>query len=262
VYAASEREGLGLIKNFIIKMSLSAVFILLFSIRFVDVTIGEKITEYPLETAWKVTGLPLMEVDTETWVKLNDRWLSVYDLKQVANQLVQKLSLTSKTKLTCGEQNEFNYVSFEGLQRDGTIVTVTLQSSSMNSIGETQLGINTSHNGKINNLRFYLNSLKTKISKVGNGAHFNVLLSGERHGKISPVLVKELAGKAFRKVEAELVASGFANGNSSQKGYTRLIKDEVRYDCKRINIEIGTRYDEARNVTEIIIASPNMTDGV
>ncbi len=251
-----------MIRNFVIRMSLAGVFLLLFSLRFVDVTIGEKITEYPLETAWKVTGVPLMEVDTETWVKLNDRWLSIYDLKQLANQVKQKLSLAPKTKLTLGEQNEFNYICFEGVQADGTTVTVTIQSSSMNSVGETQMGINTSRDGKINNLRLYLNSLKTKIAKVGNGTHITVLLLGERHGKIPPVLVKELTGKAFRKVDAELVDSGYVNGNSSQKGYTRLIKDEVTYDCKRVNIEIGTRYDETRNVTEIIMASPNMIDGV
>ncbi len=251
-----------MIKSFIVKMSLSAVFLLFFSIRFVDLTIGEKITEYPLEIAWKATGLPLKEVATETWLKLNDRWLSIYDLQQTADEIKQKLLFTSKTKPIFGEQNEFNYLFFEGIQSDGTIVTVTLQSTSSDGIGETQMGINTTHNGNINNLRLYINALKTKITKVGKGPHINVLLLGERSGKISPLLVKELTGKAFHKIEATLVDSGYTDGNSSQKGYTSLINDFINHNNKRVNVEIGTRYDEARNITEIIIATPNLTDGV
>lgn len=251
-----------MIKSFIIKMSLSSLFLLLFSLRFVDMTIGESITEYPLETAWKVTGLPLREISTATWMKFNDRWLSVYDLKTVAAEIKSKMGLITRTPLTSGEQNEFNYVSFQGRLRDGTIVTVTLQSSSAGGTGETQAGINTAHDGKVNNMRQYIRSLKAMLAGFGVDPHISVILSGERNGKISPVILKDLAGKAFRKINAELVESGFANGNGSQKGYTRLIQETVIYNSAPVNIEIETRYDETRNITEIIMATPNTTDGV
>lgn len=251
-----------LLKGFITKMSLAVVFLLLFSLRFVDLTIGEKITEYPLETAWKVTGLPLAEISTEAWLKLNNHWLNVYDLKIIAEEIKDKLGVTIKTKMTFGEQNEYNYVSFEGLRHDGTLVTVTLQSGSAGGTGETQLGVNTIQNGKVDSIRYYINSLKTVIAKVGVAPHFSVLLSGERSGKISTALARELAGKAFRKVEADVIASGFENGNSSQKGYTRLLSDQMTDERQPFNIEIATRYDETRNVTEIIIASPAVTDGI
>lgn len=251
-----------LVKSFIIKMSLSSLFLLLFSLRFVDMTIGENITEYPLETAWKVTGLPLKEISTATWMKFNDHWLSVYDLKVVAGEIKSKLQLTTRTPLTFGEQNEFNYVSFEGLRHDGTVVTVTLQSSSAGGTGETQAGINTVYYGRMNNIREYIHSLKTLLTKMGTRPHISVIFSGERKGKIAVIRIKELTGRAFRKIDAKLIDSGFAGGNSSQKGYTRLLNDAVIYNSARVNIEIETRYDEVRNVTEIIMATPNATDGV
>lgn len=251
-----------MVKNFILKMSLSSLFLLLFSLRFVDMTIGESITEYPLETAWKVTGLPLKEISTETWTKFNDDWLSVYDLKAEAGIIKSKLELTSLTQLTSGEQNEYNYVSFQGRRHDGTIITVTLQSGSAGGMGETQAGIITTHPGKINNLREYIYSLKAILAKFGDKPQINVILSGEKNGKIAAVMVKELAGRAFRKIDAKLVDSGFENGNSSQKGYTRLLKETVMYNNAQVNVEIETRYDETRNITEIIMATPNTTDGV
>ena len=251
-----------MVKGFLVKMSLSVIFLLVFSLRFVDMTIGEKITEHPLETAWKVTGLPLVAVDTATWVKLNNKWLSGYDLKQYSERIKGQLGLTLRTKISVGEQNEINYASFEGNLHDGTVVTVTLQSSSSEGSGETQLGINTDHNGSVHNLGSYLDGLKLKIAKVSKDGHFGITLTGERRGRIPELLVKELAGKAFRRIDAKLVESGFVNGNSSQKGYTHLINDAIKYDSKQFNIEIGTRYDDVRNITEIIMASPNMTDGV
>jgi hypothetical protein len=253
---------MGLVKNFIIKMSLSAVFLLLFSLRFVDMTIGESIIEYPLETAWKVTGLPLEEISTETWFKYSDHWLNVYDLKIVAEEIKTKLQVTAKTPNTIGEQNEFNFISFEGLKPDGTVVTITIQSSGVNGTGETQVGINTWYRGKMSNIRQYIQSLKTQLVKLGSKPHINVIFSGKRPGRISMIMAKELTGKAFRKIDAQLVDTGFTSGNSSHKGYTRRINDSVLYYNKRVNIEIETHYDEARNITEIIMASPETTEGV
>lgn len=248
-------------KNFIIKMSLSGLFLLLFSLRFVDMTIGETIIEHPLETAWKATGLPLKEISTGTWMKYNDQWLNVYDLKISAEAIKAKLKLTTRTPFTMGQQNEFNYISFQGMCHDGTEVTVTLQSGSSGGTGETQLGINTSYYGKMKNVREYVRSWKSRLAQLGNQPHISVIFAGEKPGKIKAVRVRDITGRAFRKINARLITSGFAGENSSHKGYTHLINDFVIINNSRINVEIETRYDEARNVTEIIMASPNITDG-
>lgn len=251
-----------LVKNYLIKMTLSGLFLLLFSLRFVDMTIGETITEHPLETAWKVTGLPLKEISTETWMKYNDQWLNVYDLKIIAGEIKEKLKLTTRIPLTMGEQNEFNYISFQGVSHDGTVVTVTLQSGSSGGMGETQAGINTYYSGKMNHIRDYIRSLKERLSQLGHKPHISVIFSGERPGKIKAVMIRELTGRAFRKIDARLVNSGFVGDNSSHKGYTPLFEDSVMFNNSRVNIEIETHYDESRNVTEIIMASPHTTDGV
>jgi hypothetical protein len=260
----SDLEGLTLLKKYMLNMGLSALFLVIFSVRFVDVTIGEKLFEFPLETAWKVTGIPLTEINVEAWMKLNDQWLSANDLKRLAPEMAKQLELTKEGQLTAGVQTGYSFASFEGTQRDGTVVTVTLQSSNAGTEYETQLGIITAHDGQINNLRHYIESLKKTITQLNpkREIHFSVEFQGKRPGKITPLFIKDLSGRAFRKIDAEFVESGFENGASSQKGYTQLIPESIIYNFKRINIEICTRYDETRNLTEIIMATPNSTDGV
>lgn len=249
-------------KKFLLKMVLSLIFLILFSIRFVDTTIGENLYEHPLESAWKATGLKLNDVSTETWLKVNDRWMTVYELKQLSRDIQKKLNIKANTADTFGEEKDFTYLSFEGIRPDHTVVTVTLQSSKDWNNRETQLGLYTVSNGKTHDLRRYIGELADSISVLGDNVNLSVLLEGEYHGKLSPVLVKDLTGKAFRKVNAEWVESNIQAEGSMSKGYTTLIK-EANYTGKHpVNLVISTVYDSARNMTEVIMATPTLNGGV
>ncbi len=251
-----------MVRNFFLKMLLSAGFLLLFSTKFVDVTIGERLYEYPLESAWKATGIPLREINTAAWMKLNNRRLSLYELKEIARQIQRKLNLRLKTKMLTGEQDDFSYLSYEGIQPNGTSVTITIQTTMTEEISETQLGVYTVHVGEMNNLRRYIQDLRAKLASLSSDLDFNVVFIGERLGRISPTLVRELSGRAFRKINAELLDSAFEDGNSNQIGFSSLIKDSVDLETRQVNIEFDTRYDHVRNTTQIMLASPRANDGV
>ncbi len=251
-----------MVKRFVTKMTLASAFLLLFSLKFVDVTIGEQLYEHPLETAWKATGIPLTEVSTETWMQLNQRWMPVSELKTMGGRIKQDLNLTLKTGMLSGEQKEFSYLSFEGTRPDGTVVTVTLQSTRSDNFCETQLGVNTINDKSLQNIRSYLDNLKSSLGKVGRNPRLFIALQGNQKGKIPPSLIRDFSGKAFRRINARVVNSAFLNGNLSQKGYTRLLADTMNYNNGQVNVELNTRYDQVRNRTEVIIATPDLTDGI
>lgn len=250
-----------MLRSYLLKMLLSAGFLLLFSTKFVDVTIGERLYEYPLETAWKATGIPLREVDIEAWLKLNDRRVSIYELKEIAGRVQKKLKLRTKTEMITGEEEDFCYLSFEGVQSNGTNVTITIQSLTGGEFTETQLGVNAIHNGAMSNLRGYILDLREQLASLGSDLNFNVVFIGERAGRISPVLIRELSGRAFRKINAELVDSAFEGGNSNQKAFSGLIKEAVEIDTHKVNVEFDTWYDQNQNITQIILATPGTTGG-
>lgn len=250
------------IRNFLVKMLISTGFLMIFSTKFVDVTIGERLYEYPLETAWNATGIPLREVNTESWLKLNDSRLSLSQLKRFAEEIQKKLNLKPRTKMLAGEEESFSYVSFEGIQPNGTNVSITIQSTRIDGISETQMGVYTIHFGEMKNLRQYIQNLRGTIISLGSDLDFNVVFIGEQNGKIPQTLVRELSGRAFRKINAKLIDSAFEEDNSNQIGFSGLIKESVQIDDHRINIEFDTRYDRVRNITQIILATPRVTGGV
>jgi Protein of unknown function (DUF1779). len=218
--------------------------------------------EDPLEAGWKAVGLPLQAVETETWLQLNKQWMSVYELKQLTNSLQNKLGIIAHSKPTYGEQDGMTYASLEGKTNDDTAVIITIQSMNTDNSSETQLGINTNHNGIIANLIGYVSGMKNRIITIGKEPHFKVLLFGEYKGMLQQNVIKEFSGRVFHKIKAEIVDSAYEAGNSTQKGFSSLIPDKVTYDSKPMNIEIATRYDQERNITQIVLATPNISDGI
>lgn len=252
-----------MIKDFLVKMLIAALILVFLSLKFVDVTVGENIAEYPLEVGWQAIGLPLKQIETQTWLCLNQDWHGLTELKAIAEKIIWKLDLKLQTKMNTGDQTEFSFVSFEARQQDGTLVIVTLQSLNNDGACETQLGINTIYDlRRIPNLPTYLKKLTRKINTLGAGGSTHVLLEGEYVGKLSKAMIRELSGKTFQKLGANLVATSFENGNSTHKGYSPLIKETTDYEMKRVNVELCTRYDAVRNVTEILLATPNLADGI
>lgn len=249
--------GITVIKNFLIKMFLSSLFLAAFSFKYVDTTIGEKLYEHPLESAWKTTGVPLEIITTEAWLKLNDEWLTQYELKQLASQIQNKLKLKLTTNINSGEQDNYTYVSFEGLREDNTLVTITIQSNHSDNYYETQMGVYTSSRFS-GHLRRYLRDLKNFLSVLGEEIHLSILLEGKCEGKISAAVFKEMSGRILHSLNGEIVERKDEAEGSTIKGFTRLLdeRDINVIGTKPVNVEICSLYDRERDVTELTLASP------
>jgi hypothetical protein len=242
--------------RYLIKLLIAAVFLLLFSLRFVDTTIGANTWEDPLESGWKTTGLTLEEVNTETWLKLNDRGLTVAELKQTAQQIKAKLRVRLQTDLVSGIQDEYSFISFEGVRTDQTRVTVTIQSCRGRYQTGTQMGIYTSRLRPGNNLRPYLDNLKTTFRMLGKAENTTVIMSSKWHGKLKRDDLKILSRRVFQKLKAAVVEVDYQeSGNSSYKGYTpALLKNPDQ--LAQYNVEFSANYDRQGRFTQVQLASP------
>ncbi|HOP75810.1 MAG TPA: YwmB family TATA-box binding protein [Bacillota bacterium] len=246
-------------KTFLIKMLMAMLTLVLFSIRFVDATIGESLYEHPLETAWKETGIKLEGISTEAWFKVNDRWLTVSELKELSREVERLFDMKLRSERLSGEEPEFTYVSFEGIRPDQTMITVTIQSTRTYGTQETQMGIYTYRHGRVANLKQYLSHLENLMRQMAGDNHFTIVLEGTVQGKLGNAVVKELTGKAFRKLEAQLVESHYEGAGSMTKGYTRRLPYVDRASQQSINLVISTIYDESRKVTEVVMATPALS---
>lgn len=249
-------------KTFLVKMLIALLSLVLFSIRFVDATIGESLYEHPLETAWKETGITLEAVSTEAWFKVNDRWLTVVELKELSREVERLFGMRLRSERLCGEENDFTYVSFEGIQPDQTVVTVTLQSTKAYGAQETQMGIYTFRNGRVANLRQYLTHLESLVKQMAGDNHFAIVLEGSVQGKITGAVVREMTGKAFRKLGAQLVEAHHEAAGSMTKGYSGRLPYVDRSSQQPVNLVISTIYDEVRKVTDVVMATPALSGNV
>jgi hypothetical protein len=244
------------LKRYLIKLAIAAIFLLLFSLRFVDTTIGAGAWEDPLESGWKTTGLPLEEVSTETWLKLNDSGLTVAQLKQVARQIKAKLQVRLQTDLISGVQADYSFISFEGIRSDQTQVTVTIQSCRQPQRTGTQLGVYTSRVHPGANLRPYLDNLKTTFRMLGNTGNTAVIMSSKWRGELKRDEFKTLSRRVFAKLKAAVVEVDYQDSeNSTYKGYTpALLKNPDR--LAQYNVEFSARYDRQGRFTQVQLASP------
>ncbi|HYH02833.1 MAG TPA: YwmB family TATA-box binding protein [Bacillota bacterium] len=251
-----------MLKRFLIRLLVAAGFLLLFSLRFVDATIGDQAWEHPLEAGWKSTGLILEEVDTETWTKLTDRWLNVSELKTTARQIIDKLHLKLTTDWVAGIQDNYSYISFEGIRPDRTRVTVTIQSCRAPQQGETQMGIYTSRPNPSNNLRPYLENLKATLGSLAKNCNTSVFLTSKYKGELKREEVKELSRRIFRKLDAQLVEVDYQSpGNSIYKGYTPALLKNPQ-GVLRSNFEFSAKYDPQEKYTQVQLATPGSDSGV
>lgn len=251
-----------MVKRFLIKLLVAAGFLMLFSLRFVDATLGSCPWEHPLESGWKTTGLHLEEVDTETWTKLENRWLNVTQLKQLARQIARKLHLKVTNDFVSGTQDHYSYITFEGYRADQTRVTVTIQSCKDRKQQETQMGIYTSKPSPAENLRPYLDNLNATIQSVGKDCNTAVILTSKYKGTMNPEQIKTLSRRVFQKLGAKLVEVNYPGaGNNSYKAYAPgLMKNpEAMNDY---NVEFSARYDPEEKYTQVQLASPGNEEGV
>jgi hypothetical protein len=253
---------LAMVKRFFIRLLAAVVFLLLFSLRFVDATVGEKIWADPLESGWKGTGLVLEEVETETWMKLADRRMTVNELKNAAKKMQDTLGIRLKNNFITGKQDGYSYLSFTGSRADRTEVTVTLQSCRCVNRDETQLGIYTSKMYPADNLRPYLENLKTAINRLGKNGHTAVIFAGKCKGALNRDEARELSRKIFRKLDAELIeVARQSPENSVYKAYSADLPKNPE-SMIHSNIELMIGYDPASKVTRIRLATPGSEEGV
>jgi hypothetical protein len=244
------------LQRYLIRLVAAAGFLLLFSVRFVDTTIGAHIWEDPLESGWKSTGLALEEVNTETWLKLNNRWLDVAALERTARQITAKLRMKLQVRPISGLQADYSFISFEGIRPDRTRVTVTIQSCRQPQRAETQMGIYTSKLFPGNNLRPYLNNLKTTLRMLGGNGTTTVIMASKWQGELKRDQLKSLSRRVFQKLQATVVEVDYRDSRTSTyKGYTPVLATNPDR-LARHNVELSAEYDRQSHFTKVQLASP------
>lgn len=113
-------------------------------------------------------------------------------------------------------------------------------------------------------------SRKPEISKLTAGltgillkhcAHpeVNISITGSLDGNLKDYEIEALCGEVFRRIHADRVEGMVDNGLTSITAFSRSIKDAVRVNGRRVNINMAARYNSYEGKTYIWLASPVIT---
>lgn len=245
-----------MLRRYIMKMLFSLLFLLLFSIKFVDMTFSFSIGNHPLLTGWEGTGIPLKEVEIEGWTKLNDEYTMVSSLEKTAASLERRLRLKNLSPPLTGDELDFSYVNVEGELPDHSRVYITLQSiRGESNTAETFCGVIILLNPEAD-LSDNLVRLKRVLEPVVGEIPLSITLGGKWKGRISEGEAYNLMKTVFSRLQVSEVIAETGEDYGKWAALTNLLEETVTKEGTKLNLEFAYRYQEEEDITHINLATP------
>ncbi len=105
----------------------------------------------------------------------------------------------------------------------------------------------------------WLGAAAQAVALAGSGLGQSIeaiLMEKDYKGELTKEQLEILAEELFLEEEAEAVERIAADGLFSAYGYSPLIEDYVTSEGKRINLNFVAFYNEEKDTTRVILASP------
>lgn len=245
-------------KRFLRKMLFSLCFLLLFTMRYVDLTFSVALNDHPLLAGWERVGIPLDEIEIEGWKKLNQEFMKATELGELATKLGQRLKLKTVAPPLQGDELDFSYVTLEGELGEQVQVVITLQSiCGEANLAETFCGVIAMLDSK-ENLAETLLRLERSFEPVVGEFPLALMLGGVQPGKLSEGEAYHLMKSVFERLQVA-ESSGVADWEyGSWSAWSNLLDGKVVRQGRAINLEFTYRYEEADDQTRIALASPTL----
>jgi hypothetical protein len=247
-----------MIRRFIRKMLFSLCFVLLFTIRYVDLTFSVAINDHPLLAGWEKVGIPLDEIEIEGWKKLNQEFLCRAELEELATKLRQRLKLKTSAPPVQGDELDFSYVTLEGQLGEEVQVVITLQSIRGDANqAETYCGV-IAMLASPENLAETMLRLKRSFEPLVGEFPLALMLGGVQPGRLSEGEAYHLMKRVFQRLQVA-ESSGIVDWEyGSWSAWSNLLDGKVMRQGRAINLEFAYRYEEADDQTRIVLASPTL----
>ncbi len=245
-----------MLRRYMMKMLFSLLFLLFFSIKFVDLTFSFSIGNHPLLTGWEGLGIPLKEVEIEGWTKLNDEYTMVSTLEKTAASLERGLRLKSLSPPLSGDELDFSYVNLEGELPDHSRVYITLQSiRGESNSAETFCGVIILLNPEAD-LSDNLVRLKRALEPLVGEIPLSITLGSEWKGRISEGEAYSLMKTVFSRLQVSEVIAETGEDYGKWAALSNLLEETVTKEGTKLNLEFAYRYHEEENLTYINLATP------
>lgn len=94
------------------------------------------------------------------------------------------------------------------------------------------------------------------VEEIGEKPGVNLSITGSMEGKFTEEEVSGLCGKALESINASIIEGINSNGLVSITAFSPSIKEAVKVNGKRVNVNIAARYNSYEGKTYIWLATP------
>lgn len=151
---------------------------------------------------------------------------------------------------------EISYLKWKRNDKETIIETISFQKEKK-VYGYMELHIT----DQMNDILSYKTKLEKAYKDLG-AVKCNTVLKfyGEYPGQLSRSRQNQEVKHLFHNLKASMVSDINEDGIYTVYGYTKLIKEYMQIFRHKININVAFTYDEKRNVTNIYLATPILSD--
>lgn len=97
------------------------------------------------------------------------------------------------------------------------------------------------------------------LDKYGIEPEVNISLTGSLEGMLGESEIERLYGRVFDSIDANMVEGMSDDGLISVSAFSPSIKDAIRVNGKRVNVNLAARYNSYEGKTYIWLATPVIT---
>lgn len=219
-------------------------------------------SNYPLlKTAWDVSGAKLSGININAWCLLPGEFSDVSSLIRQVEETGEKLGIkVVPERVEIADSPTVKMANYKR-EKDESSLEISAQSMNMelgqNIIDENYLIVDLYEKNwdKVESLNETLSSLFPSEGKN----RISVAVLGRYRGNLNAKEKNCIIEKVFAVLKAKQVEMMEEGNFLSVSGYTREFKQKIRADNHLINVNLAFTYDEIRQETQFILATPIIT---
>ncbi|MBM7615134.1 YwmB family TATA-box binding protein [Alkaliphilus hydrothermalis] len=266
------------------------IIILLFSL--VNVSEGNsRIEEDPIHQeanalikAFETSETDLMEINVNSTLQLPNKILTLEEMENIKENLIRGLGLEGERKLTenkehydpyfmVGEAIEekviyinryrdeaTNQITVSSIDPSGEMAVLKLYSAEVDNKKESHIIVDIVKNKGYKDIGDNIRQQQELLTKYGDRIETTTTLVGTTAGRFTEKGTKAWVESVIKSVKGKKIEEVMDDDYTSTTLYTKEISKVMKYDNKKINVQIATRYSAFEDKTYMWIATPLITN--
>ncbi len=238
-----------------------------------------------LTRAFEASSMDLLTVNVYSSLHLPDTSFTMAEQEKIGGQLIEALQLEGEVttisnqeyypphyngedfeetarRIYIDKQEDIGHRQFMATYTDetGNVTVIKLYTAAEEDIKESYIIIDIVQNKGYKDIGEIINQHKTLLKEFGGTIETTAAITAAAPGKMTGEETEKMLMDIIRASGAEKVEETVEDNYRSITLYTASIPYALKYDSKKVNLQLATRYNDYEKKTYLWIATPLITN--